>query len=35
MNPFGPLPDPQILFDHDEAAQAFADILDARASEDE
>ncbi|MEY4868816.1 MAG: hypothetical protein RIS11_10, partial [Pseudomonadota bacterium] len=35
MNPFGPLPDPQHLFDHDEAAQAFADILDARASEDE
>ena len=31
----GPLPDPQHLFDHDEAAQAFADILDARASEDE
>jgi anthranilate phosphoribosyltransferase len=35
MNPYGPLPDPQHLFDHDEAAQAFADILDARASEDE
>jgi anthranilate phosphoribosyltransferase len=35
MNPFGPLPDPQHLFDHDEAAQAFADILDARVSEDE
>ena len=35
MNPFGPLPDPQHLFDHDEARQAFADILDARASEDE
>ena len=35
MNPFGPLPDPQHLFSHDEAAQAFADILDARASEDE
>ena len=35
MNPFGPLPDPQHLFGHDEAAQAFADILDARASEDE
>lgn len=33
MNPFGLLPDPQHLFDHDEAAQAFADILDARASE--
>jgi anthranilate phosphoribosyltransferase len=33
MNPFGPLPDPQHLFDHDEAAQAFSDILDARASE--
>lgn len=35
MTAFGPLPDPQHLFDHDEAAQAFADILDARASEDE
>ena len=35
MNPFGTLPDPQHLFDHDEAAQAFADILDARASEEE
>ena len=33
MSTFGPLPDPQHLFDHDEAAQAFADILDARASE--
>lgn len=33
MNPFGPLPDPQHLFGHYEAAQAFADILDARASE--
>jgi anthranilate phosphoribosyltransferase len=33
MNPYGPLPDPQHLFDHDEAAQAFADILDARATE--
>ena len=33
MNAYGPLPDPQHLFDHDEAAQAFADILDARASE--
>jgi anthranilate phosphoribosyltransferase len=33
--PFGKLPDPQHLFDHDEAAQAFADILDARVSEDE
>jgi anthranilate phosphoribosyltransferase len=33
MNAFGPLPDPQHLFDHDEAAQAFADILDARASD--
>jgi anthranilate phosphoribosyltransferase len=33
MSVFGPLPDPQHLFDHDEAAQAFADILDARASE--
>jgi len=32
---FGKLPDPQHLFDHDEAAQAFSDILDARASEDE
>lgn len=32
---FGTLPDPQHLFDHDEAAQAFADILDARASEEE
>jgi anthranilate phosphoribosyltransferase len=35
MNPYGPLPDPQHLFGHDEARQAFADILDARASEDE
>ena len=35
MTPFGKLPDPQHLFDHDEAAQAFSDILDARASEDE
>jgi anthranilate phosphoribosyltransferase len=35
VNPFGILPDPQHLFDHNEAAQAFADILDARASEDE
>ncbi len=35
MIPFGKLPDPQHLFDHDEAAQAFADILDARVSEDE
>ena len=35
MNVYGPLPDPQHLFDHDEAAQAFADILDARASEEE
>ena len=35
MNPYGPLPDPQHLFEHDEAAQAFADILDARASEEE
>lgn len=35
MSAFGPLPDPQHLFGHDEAAQAFADILDARASEDE
>ncbi len=35
MSIFGPLPDPQHLFDHDEAAQAFADILDARASEEE
>ena len=35
MNAYGPLPDPQHLFDHDEAAQAFADILDARASEEE
>ena len=35
MNLFGPLPDPQHLFDHDEAAQAFTDILDARASDDE
>ena len=35
MSPYGPLPDPQHLFDHDEAAQAFADILDARASENE
>ena len=33
MSAYGPLPDPQHLFDHDEAAQAFADILDARASE--
>ena len=35
MTPFGKLSDPQHLFDHDEAAQAFSDILDARASEDE
>ena len=35
MTPFNNLPDPQHLFDHDEAAQAFSDILDARASEDE
>ena len=35
MTPFGKLPDPQHLFDHDEAAQAFSDILDARSSEDE
>jgi anthranilate phosphoribosyltransferase len=35
LTPFGKLPDPQHLFDHDEAAQAFSDILDARASEDE
>ena len=35
MTPFGKLPDPQHLFDHDEAAQAFSDLLDARASEDE
>jgi anthranilate phosphoribosyltransferase len=35
LNPYGKLPDPQHLFDHDEAAQAFSDILDARASEDE
>ena len=35
MTPFGKLPDPQYLFDHDEAVQAFSDILDARASEDE
>jgi anthranilate phosphoribosyltransferase len=34
MSVFGPLPDPQQLFDHDEAQKAFADILDARASED-
>lgn len=33
MTIFGPLPDPQHLFDHDEAAQAFADILDARATD--
>jgi anthranilate phosphoribosyltransferase len=35
MSRFGPLPDPAHLLDHDEAAQAFADILDARTSEDE
>ena len=35
MNPYGPLPDPQHLFEHDEAARAFADILDARASDEE
>ena len=35
MTPFRTLPDPQHLFAHDEAAQAFADILDARASEEE
>ena len=34
MSIFGSLPDQQHLFDHDEAAHAFADILDARASED-
>jgi anthranilate phosphoribosyltransferase len=34
MSVFGPLPDPQHLFDHDDAQKAFADILDARASED-
>jgi anthranilate phosphoribosyltransferase len=34
MSVFGSLPDPQHLFDHDEAQKAFADILDARASED-
>ncbi len=33
MTEFGLLPNPQHLFDHDEAAQAFADILDARASD--
>ena len=35
MSAFVRLPDPRNPFDHDEAAQAFADILDARASEDE
>ena len=35
MSAFGPLPDPQHLFDHDEAARAFADILDGRASDDQ
>ena len=35
MTPFVKLPNPQNLIDHDEAAQAFSDILDARASEDE
>ncbi|MGB5077144.1 MAG: anthranilate phosphoribosyltransferase [Sphingorhabdus sp.] len=35
MTRFGPLPDPSHLFEHAEAAQAFADILDARASDDE
>ena len=35
MTSFGKLPDPQHLFDHDEAAKAFSDILDARTSEDE
>lgn len=35
MSAYGPLPDPQHLFDHDEAAQAFTDILDGGASEDE
>lgn len=35
MSIYGRLPDPQHLFDHDEAEQAFADILDARASEEE
>ena len=35
MNAYGSLPNPQHLFDHDEAAQAFADILDARASDEE
>lgn len=35
MSTFTILPDPAHLFDHDEAAQAFADILDAKASEEE
>ena len=35
MSAFGPLPDPQHLFNHDEAALAFADILDARATDDQ
>jgi anthranilate phosphoribosyltransferase len=35
LTPFVKLPNPQNLIDHDEAAQAFSDILDARASEDE
>jgi len=35
VSAFVRLPDPRNPFDHDEAAQAFADILDARASEDE
>lgn len=35
MSIFGPLPDPQHLFDHDEAAQAFTDLLEGRANDDE
>jgi anthranilate phosphoribosyltransferase len=35
VNQYGPLPDPHEPLGRDEARQAFADILDARASEDE
>ncbi|WP_374523849.1 anthranilate phosphoribosyltransferase [Sphingopyxis sp.] len=35
MSRFGPLPDPTALLDHDEAASAFAAILDAKASDEQ
>ncbi|MGN6689522.1 MAG: anthranilate phosphoribosyltransferase, partial [Sphingopyxis sp.] len=35
MNRFGPLPDPGALLGHDEAAAAFAAILDADASDEQ